>query len=336
MIIEDLRVKQDPPRPDTWNGIFRMSSIGGCDAALIAIQQAVPALGNTVTPAMKEGLLHEMDIIMRLKAAGYKLANVLENQIEISLEYPQGQRWPIIGHPDGRIHGGKLPKDLQYVLEIKSMSAFVWPRLKKPLQEAFPVYYGQAQFYLHSYSDTGIPAVLWIAKNRSSGDLQELIIRRDAEYMDNRLAAVSAALKHVKDGDPPSTMSCSSSDYVRKYCPYSYMCNSGSFGKDIPQQVVTDDAIRVTVGQDPAVGKPAIRESFLRRSGRLQQVVELRGIELWGDFVVCRIERKDTTHTASGLEHHLRILLVKEGKIKRLIVVVDPEEDGRLKPVVPD
>ena len=97
----------------------------------------------------------------------------------------------------------------------------------------------------------------------------------------------------------------------------------------------TEDAIRVTVGQNPAVGKHAIRESFLRRSGRLQQVVELRGIELWGDFVVCRIERKDTTHTASGLEHHLRILLVKEGKINRLIVIVDSEEDSRLKPIVP-
>ena len=105
---------------------------------------------------------------------------------------------------------------------------------------------------------------------------------------------------------------------------------------DEVMEFFTDDAIRVTVDQDPAVGKSAIRESFLRRSDRLQQVVELRGIELWGDFVVCRIERKDTTHTALGLEHHLRILLVKEGKIKRLIVVVDPEEDSRLKPTVPD
>ena len=96
-----------------------------------------------------------------------------------------------------------------------------------------------------------------------------------------------------------------------------------------------EDATRLTVGQDPAVGKPAIRETFLRRSSRLQQVVELRGIELWGDFVVCRIERKDSTHTTSGLEHHLRILLVKEGKIKRLTVVVDTEEDNRLKPNVP-
>ena len=93
--------------------------------------------------------------------------------------------------------------------------------------------------------------------------------------------------------------------------------------------------MRVTAGQGPAVGKPSIRESFLRRSARLQQVMELRGIELWGDLVVCRIERQDTTHTSSCLEHHLGILLVKEGKIKRLIVVVDPEEDSRLKPAVP-
>jgi ketosteroid isomerase-like protein len=105
---------------------------------------------------------------------------------------------------------------------------------------------------------------------------------------------------------------------------------------DEVMEFFTEDATRVTVGQNPAVGKHAIRESFLRRSGRLQQVVELKGIELWGDFVVCRIERKDTTHTASGLEHHLRILLVKEGKINRLIVIVDPEEDSRLKPIVPN
>jgi ketosteroid isomerase-like protein len=105
---------------------------------------------------------------------------------------------------------------------------------------------------------------------------------------------------------------------------------------DKVMEFFADDAMRVTVGQEPAVGKAAIRESFVRRSARLQQVVELKGIELWGDLVVCRIERNDSTHTASGLEQHLRILLVKDGKIKRLIVVVDPEEDNRLKPSAPD
>ena len=110
---------------------------------------------------------------------------------------------------------------------------------------------------------------------------------------------------------------------------------TGGSNIDEVMEFFAEDATRVAVGQEPAVGKAAIRESFLRRSARLQQVVELRGIELWGDFVVCRIERKDTTHTASGLEHHLRILLVKEGKIKQLIIVVDAEEDNLLKPSVP-
>ena len=109
---------------------------------------------------------------------------------------------------------------------------------------------------------------------------------------------------------------------------------NGGANIDEVMEFFAEDSIRIAVGQDPAVGKTAIRESFLRRSARLQQVVELRGIELWGDFVVCRIERNDTTHTASGLEHHLRILLVKEGKIKQLIIVVDAEEDNLLKPSV--
>ena len=64
--------------------------------------------------------------------------------------------------------------------------------------------------------------------------------------------------------------------------------------------------------------------------------MERRGIELCGDFVGCRLERKDSTHTSSDLEHHLRILLVKDGKTKRLIVVVDQEEDARLKSVASD
>ena len=130
-----------------------------------------------------------------------------------------------------------------------------------------------------------------------------------------------------------------SSDQIRLAVAYSDALDrcTRTHGSNIDEVMAffAEDAMRVTVGQDPAIGKSAIRESFLRRSERLQQVVELRGIDLWGDLVVCRVERKDTTHTASGLEHHLRILLVKDGKIKRLIVIVDPEEDNLLKPTVP-
>ena len=130
-----------------------------------------------------------------------------------------------------------------------------------------------------------------------------------------------------------------SSDLIRLAVTYSEALDrcTRTQGSNIDElmDLFAEDAVRVSVGREPAVGKAAIRDSFLRRSERLQQVVELRGIELWGDLVICRVERKDTTHTSSGLEHHLRILLVKEGKIKQVIVVVDPEEDSLLKPIVP-
>ena len=34
---------------------------------------------------------------------------------------------------------------------------------------------------------------------------------------------------------------------------------------DDVMEFFADDAVRVTVGQEPAIGKPAVRESFLRR-----------------------------------------------------------------------
>src|SRR5437762_1659382 len=61
-----------------------------------------------------------------------------------------------------------------------------------------------------------------------------------------------------------------------------------------------DDAVRVVTGTGDGsgvtteVGKAAIREGFLRRSSRLQQRAELTGIDLNGDFVICRRERRDS------------------------------------------
>ena len=96
-----------------------------------------------------------------------------------------------------------------------------------------------------------------------------------------------------------------------------------------------EDAVRIVTGLGDGagvtteVGKAAIRESFLRRSGRLQQQVELTGIDLNGDFVVCRRERRDSQYGTGQADHNLRVLLVKEGKIKQVVVLV-PEERARL------
>lgn len=106
---------------------------------------------------------------------------------------------------------------------------------------------------------------------------------------------------------------------------------SGGANIDELMDLFADDAVRIVAGGPSQVGKDAIRESFLRRTAQYQQIVELKGIDLWGDLIVCRLERRDTTHIQQGAEHHVRVLLGKGGRIKRVIVVVDPDEDARLR-----
>ena len=107
---------------------------------------------------------------------------------------------------------------------------------------------------------------------------------------------------------------------------------SGGANIDEVMAFFADDAERITVASGRPVsvetGKAAIREQFLRRA---QQVVEVQAMELWGDFIVCRLLRRDATFTLAGTSHNLRILLVKEGKIRQLLVIVDPEELGQLR-----
>jgi hypothetical protein len=85
------------------------------------------------------------------------------------------------------------------------------------------------------------------------------------------------------------------------------------------------------VGGETLVGKAAIRASFLRRAGRYQQVAELKGVDVWGDLVICRGERRDTTFAQEGLERQVRILLVKGGKIQQVTIVFDPEAFERMR-----
>jgi len=95
-----------------------------------------------------------------------------------------------------------------------------------------------------------------------------------------------------------------------------------------------EDAVRIAVGADGApvvaAGTEAIRASFLRRTEQ-RQVVVLKGVDVWGDQVVCRLERAEAGFARGGVTHNIRVLLVKGGKIRRLVALVDPDEVARLR-----
>jgi hypothetical protein len=100
---------------------------------------------------------------------------------------------------------------------------------------------------------------------------------------------------------------------------------TGGANIDALMDLFAEDATWVIVGVTSVVGKAAIRDIFLGRTARYQQVVELKGVDIWGDLVICRGERRDTTFVQVEGEKQVRILLVKEGKIRQVTVVHDPE-----------
>jgi len=106
---------------------------------------------------------------------------------------------------------------------------------------------------------------------------------------------------------------------------------TGGANIDALMDLFAEDATWLLVGGEVLRGRDEIRASYLRRAEQYQQVVELRGIELWGDLVLCRLQRRDTTYVQRGFEAQLRILLVKHGKIKQVVVVIDPEEYARMR-----
>ena len=106
---------------------------------------------------------------------------------------------------------------------------------------------------------------------------------------------------------------------------------TGGANIDELMDLFAEGATWTVVGVTSLAGKAAIREMFLGRTARYQQVVEIRGIELWGDLVICRGERRDTTFVQAGGEKQIRILLVKGGKIEQVIVVFDPDAYAHMR-----
>ncbi|PSL06747.1 hypothetical protein CLV30_102133 [Haloactinopolyspora alba] len=108
---------------------------------------------------------------------------------------------------------------------------------------------------------------------------------------------------------------------------------TGGANIDRLMAMIHPDAVRLIDGKAASaqVGVAAIRDGYLSRARALTQEVELHGVDVWGELVVCRLTRRDSGMTTPGAEHHLRILLVRDGRIQRILVVTDPSEDKALR-----
>lgn len=218
----------------TFNGNWPMSSVGGCQKALL--NYARPSAPTSLTAyaiTAEEGHLHEADIVSRLQQVGYPVKWTGKDQKLVTMVTDETV-WPLEGHPDGLVE----MMGLWNLLEVKSKDGEHWRRFKKhgPVQVSFKREYAQVQSYLMSPEvlAEGVNACLYIAKNRSSGKLYEEIIRADNRwYHDFLMTHFVPVIDAYNNNDPLDALPCSSDEYTREWCPLRYYC-SGAAPKDVP------------------------------------------------------------------------------------------------------
>ena len=225
MLIEAL-AELEEVQAQVWDGRFHVSDISyASPRRLLYIARNVP-VRRPYRPVLREGLLHEDDIIARLRANG---CNVTLRNIEL-----KDDNWPIVGHIDGLVQ----VNGLWYPLETKSVNFRWFQDLKKKYcQEAFPEYWNQIQLYLSFGSSLQKAAdgpltdtAFLIAKNRDTGQLFEQMIPYDPSVQEHLLHDIVAPALHAYEhGLDYSAVECGCQAVprIQKYCPYRFFCEEG-------------------------------------------------------------------------------------------------------------
>lgn len=166
--------------------IWRASALGAeCLRGLVAEQlgeKAIPYDAATEL-RMREGNLHEDDVVAQLTAEGYTVTRQQEgvylcsngssgsfpSHVDNVGSITEGE-WMVVGHLDGVINGDPFPPLGPRVLEIKSMGKDAFKSFKALGWEApglVQKYKWQLSVYMLA---TGLEALL-VAKSRDSGEL---------------------------------------------------------------------------------------------------------------------------------------------------------------------
>lgn len=163
-----------------------------------------------------EGNLHEAAVMRDIENAGY-----------IIVEQQRPFDWPeynITGHVDGKILMPELPTG-KIPLEIKSCSPFIFPHIydmnslinsKFPWMRKYP-----AQITLYLLMDNEEQGLI-IFKNKTSGELKEVLINLDYDLGERLLQKAEAVNKHVAEKTLPNCIPYDEAICGR--CDYQHIC----------------------------------------------------------------------------------------------------------------
>lgn len=257
---------------------------------------------------LDDGLMHEHDIIDRLRSKGFKvLYDYAVGQLEVVCYSRDGLE--IVGHPDGVLD---LPKSMErfeldyadsdfvtarryYMLEVTSRSSFVFQRLlRHHMSEVLAVKYVQVQMYLNSAEmrehfefPDGVGCCVCVVKNKNTSELYEEGIAFHPEVV---LEAVEK-LKRVEDAVSRGlVLPYKCADWRSNYCRYRNLCFAEPTATEVAagSDVVLDGstlkeaAYLEELAEQWKIGSPMRREGAELVDGaryELQDIIEQYGVK---------------------------------------------------------
>lgn len=133
--------------------------------------------------------------------------------VEPSIVYPELE---IAGHCDGVV----VLRGEEYVLELKTVSPFVFPKLEEP----YPEHHYQVSLYMHVLKKKKalIPYV-----DKGNGRIKTFLVEEDPDAWKDAKKQITSIQKALKSGDLPRGICETSRERTAKACPYREECFSG-------------------------------------------------------------------------------------------------------------
>jgi len=238
---------REPAITNEW----RASEVGECEAFLCHLRLGHPALPFTgrVRHMLDDGLMHEHDIVDRLRSEGFKvLHSYSEKQMLVHCVDESGL--VVVGHPDGVLDLGGGPIELDYAddkfqwrsrfygLEVTAPGHFNFLRIERGhMRSELSRKFVQIQMYLNSEELRSFSnCMVVVVKSKNTSALYEEGISFDASVITETVEKLKRVIDYVSRGQV-SSHRCA--DWRRHYCRYRELC----FGGVVPEGVVPTDEI---------------------------------------------------------------------------------------------
>ncbi len=195
---------------------YRASSLGSCLKSLIAGRLGYDGLDvYSDMQVLKEGDLHEGDVVNRLREQGFIVSRQQEE-----LEYVlSGFGVRITGHIDGvsQFRRAENETDPPCLLEIKSMGDSSFKDFKRRgwgTPGLIQKYKWQTSFYMHMLS---MP-MMFVCKNRNSGEIYTDLVKVPFYSWAEIVARLTAVEIAARNNDLPEKC-----EWAMYPCPYNYL-----------------------------------------------------------------------------------------------------------------